>query len=465
MHASMRVRGCVWAGLRVGAVAAAAGAASPALGQECLWTSHSSPPGMSSGAVVYHSRLGKVVLLEGQTAAGVRGWAWDGAGWAPVAAPSLLYRTNFAAAYDARRDRVVVFGGRQGAGNYPIDTWEWDGEAWFQLAASGPSGREAHGMVYDEARHRTVLFGGERAQQLLGDTWEFDGQQWVAVGAGGPSARTVGAMEYDPTRGRTVLMGRSSWPQDWWEWDGSTWTERPALATDSLTRWMAFDRGRGVMVVGRQVPEAPYWRSETIDLDTATGQLTVRSPDYSGSGWAAYDAGRGRVVVVSSATQEFNPAGTLQPAVFREQGLIGVGTHPLGGTMELSAAASGSELLYQWFHAGQPLSDDGRITGSATLNLTIRNLVYEDHGLYALRITNSCGLAEAQGYVTLRPSCYPNCDGSTVSPILNVNDFVCFQTMFARGDPYANCDDSSTPPMFNVNDFLCFMWSYSNGCP
>ena len=31
------------------------------------------------------------------------------------------------------------------------------------------------------------------------------------------------------------------------------------------------------------------------------------------------------------------------------------------------------------------------------------------------------------------PPCYANCDGSTSQPILNVNDFICFQAKFAAG--------------------------------
>jgi hypothetical protein len=33
----------------------------------------------------------------------------------------------------------------------------------------------------------------------------------------------------------------------------------------------------------------------------------------------------------------------------------------------------------------------------------------------------------------LRTSCYPNCDGSTTPPILNVLDFTCFLNRFAAG--------------------------------
>lgn len=62
-------------------------------------------------------------------------------------------------------------------------------------------------------------------------------------------------------------------------------------------------------------------------------------------------------------------------------------------------------------------------------------------------------------------ACYANCDGSTVPPILNVADFVCFQTRFAAGDPSANCDGSTVPPVLNVADFVCFQTAFAGGCP
>ncbi|MBL9031675.1 MAG: choice-of-anchor B family protein [Phycisphaerae bacterium] len=62
-------------------------------------------------------------------------------------------------------------------------------------------------------------------------------------------------------------------------------------------------------------------------------------------------------------------------------------------------------------------------------------------------------------------ACYANCDGSTTLPVLNVNDFVCFQNKFAAGDLYANCDGSVTPPVLNVNDFVCYLNAFAAGCP
>jgi probable HAF family extracellular repeat protein len=64
----------------------------------------------------------------------------------------------------------------------------------------------------------------------------------------------------------------------------------------------------------------------------------------------------------------------------------------------------------------------------------------------------------------LTQSCYANCDGSSSPPILNVNDFICFQTQYAAGDPSANCDHSTTDPVLNVLDFVCFQTAYATGC-
>src|SRR5262249_52096316 len=60
--------------------------------------------------------------------------------------------------------------------------------------------------------------------------------------------------------------------------------------------------------------------------------------------------------------------------------------------------------------------------------------------------------------------CYPNCDGSTGAPCLNVLDFNCFLNQFAAGAPYANCDQSTTPPVLNVLDFNCFLNQFAAGC-
>jgi hypothetical protein len=72
-------------------------------------------------------------------------------------------------------------------------------------------------------------------------------------------------------------------------------------------------------------------------------------------------------------------------------------------------------------------------------------------------------LGDANHFVGL--GCYANCDGSTVTPVLNVNDFTCFLNKYAAGDAYANCDGSTIAPILNVNDFTCFLNRFAAGCP
>jgi hypothetical protein len=81
-------------------------------------------------------------------------------------------------------------------------------------------------------------------------------------------------------------------------------------------------------------------------------------------------------------------------------------------------------------------------------------------------IARNTGITSLQDNVFFVPAntCYANCDSSTTAPVLNVNDFVCFQARFAAGDLYANCDNSTTPPVLNVNDFMCYMTKYAAGC-
>ncbi len=60
--------------------------------------------------------------------------------------------------------------------------------------------------------------------------------------------------------------------------------------------------------------------------------------------------------------------------------------------------------------------------------------------------------------------CFANCDGSSLPPVLNINDFQCFLNKFAAGDSAANCDGSTADPVRNTNDFQCFLNTFSVGC-
>ncbi len=66
---------------------------------------------------------------------------------------------------------------------------------------------------------------------------------------------------------------------------------------------------------------------------------------------------------------------------------------------------------------------------------------------------------EIRGQVVDAATCYADCD---LSGGLDFFDFLCFQNLFAAGDPLADCDESGGLDFF---DFLCFQNAFAAGCP
>ena len=79
--------------------------------------------------------------------------------------------------------------------------WEWNGTAWRSiLPATQPPARSDHRLAYDAARQRVVLFGGTATADLapLNDVWLWDGQEWVERSLPfGPEGRSSPGFDYD----------------------------------------------------------------------------------------------------------------------------------------------------------------------------------------------------------------------------------------------------------------------------
>ena len=102
------------------------------------------------------------------------------------------------------------------------------------------------------------------------------------------------------------------------------------------------------------------------------------------------------------------------------------------------------------------MDDDG--AGPATQSLYVGGSISAGNSAFSgIPLSNLARLAPC-------PACYANCDNSTTQPLLTVNDFVCFLSRFAAGDPSANCDASTLPPILNAIDFTCFLNRYAAGC-
>jgi hypothetical protein len=164
-------------------------------------------------------------------------------GWTELVHAGLepLGRDDPSLVYDPVRDRVLMFGGviygtrAADSGNAQDDVWALsmgDTVRWTQLAPHGsPGRRDGHGAAYDGRRDRMVVFGGETqtmvllgdTRQPLYDTWALslagDSLAWGRLSA---TAGFHGLIAVDSLRDRLVGWsgGRDVWVLPFDEPDG-----------------------------------------------------------------------------------------------------------------------------------------------------------------------------------------------------------------------------------------------------
>ena len=179
-------------------------------------------------------------------------------------------------AYDSKADRLLTFGGDHifTDGTFFDDTWVYDPGAatWTKRhPALSPSARSYYAMAYDAKADRLVLFGGENvnhdcpewpACDYFADTWaySFETNQWTEMRPKvSPPARDYSVMAYDSVRDRMLLFGGAKETaetpfDDLWAYDlgRDSWSElKPTGLRPTARAWhaMAFDNEAGILVL------------------------------------------------------------------------------------------------------------------------------------------------------------------------------------------------------------------------
>jgi hypothetical protein len=218
------------------------------------WTTIAENSGVGLvGHLLFADNRGTIFSVGGEPVSTTN--RWDGQRWQVVTSDSLLRRSLASGAYDSRRGRFVLFGGRVNVAKTRAgDTWEFDGQRWTQVATDGPPALIGAFVAYDARRGATVLFGGRGADGFAGATWTWDGARWQQVATTGPGPRFDGGMVFDSKRGEIVLFGgygeNDRRFDDTWIWNGQAWRRAEASGpTPRNEGFMAFDASRGVTVL------------------------------------------------------------------------------------------------------------------------------------------------------------------------------------------------------------------------
>lgn len=194
-----------------------------------LFPTGQTPTGRLAGAAVYDPMRQRFVGFGGTINAPVDTWVLNlrgQANWVPL--PIGGVRPNggwgMTSVYDARGDRMLIFGGSTSDDYYGSnnDVWELKLRGlpiWTKLTTTGtrPSPRRSGTAIFDPIRNRMVVYGGFDAvpgsDQFLADTWALDfGSEppaWMELAPAGtiPPGRDVMSAGYDPIHDRMILYG------------------------------------------------------------------------------------------------------------------------------------------------------------------------------------------------------------------------------------------------------------------
>jgi parallel beta-helix repeat protein len=164
-----------------------------------------------------------------------------------------------------------------------------------------------------------------------------------------------------------------------------------------------------------RIPPTVWWQGTTNRVLTARG-TTIFHPKVNGSlpmnfQWyfnGAPMAGQTNrwLALLSTSPQQSgnyyftvsNPYGAATSMVATVSEAPAIVSPPvsqsivLGSNVTFAASAVGDATLgYQWYFNGAPLMDGGRVSGSATTNLSLSNIQTSDGGPYQLVVTNNSG--------------------------------------------------------------------------
>ena len=434
---------------RAAAITGWVAACLPTLGQPCppYWDPSLGQPGLQqlgSGFAmqVFNARLyaGGLFFIGGTgTFQGIA--RWDGSMWVPVG-DGVGGGTPGVAALAVFNDGsgpALYAGGRfmSAGGNPAIHIARWDDTSWSTLGSgvnpgvAGQSGVFAL-AVFDDGGGPALYAGGEfstAGAAVVNNIAKWNGSFWAPLGSGFANGVVYALCVYDDGTGPALYAGGNlaGGPSGIAKWTSLGWSALPSQVSGTVFAFAVFN---GELYAG----------GEFLNAGSVSAPRVAK---WNGNSWSALGAGLDNTVRALAVFDDGSG-----PAVFAG------GDFVFSGTQFVNHVAAWNGTTWRNLQGGT----NGPVLG---MGLDGRSLVIG--GLIGAVGSGQPATGVAR-WVNCTP-CYPNCNGSTTQPFLNVNDFACFLNAFAAGLPYANCDASTVPPVLNVNDFFCFINQFAAGCP
>lgn len=393
------------------------------------------PSGRLAGAAVFDPLRQRFVGFGGTVGLPVDTWVLNLRGEAnwqplPVGGTSPKGGYGMTSVYDAREDRMLIFGGSTNANYYGAnnDVWELDLHGlptWKQVVTTGtpPMARRSGTAIFDPLRNRMVIYGGFDAvigsDLFLGDTWalDFNGPPtWAQLTPSGtsPVGRDVAAAVYDAIHDRMIFYGGwSGWAMlgdtQFLNWSGSSAdaTMIPAASATSNSAHLSWDvqaaTGTHAAVYRRTV--GGVWSALAEAEANASGRIVYDDASVQPGNQYSYMA-----VVASQRGETFGgetsvlvPTTTgVNPGLSAEFALSGVTPNPAIQRMSVSfvlssAAPASLELLD--VTGRRMMGREVGALGAGSHRIDITTAGQFPPGLYFLRLSQAGRVAS--GRVTI----------------------------------------------------------------
>ncbi len=414
-----------------------------------------SPAPRESGAMVWDSTDGYLLLFGGEHFNGLTyvryndTWTFADGAWTnrtTSVAPSP--RLGMMMADDPSDGGVVLFGGTSGPDSFHNDTWFYADGVWRNVTRpDGPPGRFWGSMSYDNATGTVVMYGGTETAggtgHYAGDMWSYHAGNWTELSP----AETPGDMDdqeqvADGAARDVFLFGGENDTiygfNSSWTYANGTWSPVLALRVPGgrVGAGLAYDAAANAIVLYGGVPASYDYYATWIYADGDWTEYNTSFTPPAGTIWEqlAYDAATEQVVMFEgdgayNATYALNLTAGSSPAplAVRASVLPSSGTVPL--RVEFNATADGGVPPYQYlwtFGAKGASSTEGNVSytydavGTYTANLTLTD-VASDH-------------LERNWTITVSPG--PLTASITASPLQpETNESVAFTSTASGGDP------------------------------
>ena len=208
-------------------------------------------------------------------------YVFDGVEWfkkeTEVVPPAV--DEDYTLAYDALNERVVMY---IGGLTTVYSCWTWDGNDWTEIDSPDPEKPYDNvGMAYDAARQEIVL--------VLKDYSTTDTETWVLGESGWtqkevttvPTASFGHEVIYDPGAQKIFLFSRNS-PYQCWSWDGNDWTriESGDIERDLESGGLTYDPNQGGIVFLGNSEESYLFNGTSWTELTGVPEVFVVGADY-----------------------------------------------------------------------------------------------------------------------------------------------------------------------------------------